>query len=279
MKKNIRGLLCVLTIYLSVFTSFVNAQNLNSISGSGFNIVVGPGAVNIPESNTVTLGFQSEFDLNYRWQMVNAHQTDNFYLRRHTFGWSPWFKIYHSGNLNKLDIDFAANNITSTGRVKSTSSEIYFSGNDAGKIVGFSAPEQANLLGMNFLTAVGYSQTGQTYQQAMSLRRFWNGSAYSSRLSVDGEVIAKEIKVQVSVPADYVFEEGYQLMSLREVENYIKSNKHLPNVPSAQTLLDDGWKVGEMNNKLLEKVEELTLYIIELKKEIDQIKKDQTLKN
>ena len=278
MKNLVKHSLYATLLYFVGITGIVNGQDLNSISGSGFNIVVGPvgaeAALNIPEPNTVTLGFQSEFNSNYRWQMVNAYLTDNFYLRRTVYGWGPWFKVFHSGNLNMLDVDFVAKNITIAEMVKSTSSEIYYSGYDAGKIVGFSSPEQANLLGMNFLTAVGFSQSGQTYQQAMSLRRFWNGSGYSSRLSVDGEVIAKEIKVQVGIPADYVFDVDYELMPLKQVEDYVTANKHLPNIPSAQTLVEEGWNVGEMNNKLLEKVEELTLYLIQFNKDMAQLSEE-----
>jgi hypothetical protein len=172
-----------------------------------------------------------------------------------------------------LDQDFAAKNLNLAEGVKSLRSEVRFGANDAGKIEGFASPEQANLLGMNFLTAVGFSTTGQTYQLAMSLRRFWNGSGYSSRLSVDGEVIAKEIKVQVSVPADYVFEQTYPLMPLEELNEYLKANKHLPKVPAASEIIAEGWEVGEMSNLLLEKIEELSLYVIQLNELNKQLEK------
>jgi hypothetical protein len=92
------------------------------------------------------------------------------------------------------------------------------------------------------------------------------------KLTVNGIVKAEEVQVVVDVPADYVFLPDYSLMPLDEVENYIQQNKHLPNVPSAEELKEKGWRLGEMNNKLLEKVEELTLYLIELKKENEELK-------
>jgi hypothetical protein len=92
------------------------------------------------------------------------------------------------------------------------------------------------------------------------------------KLTVNGKIKCEEVDVVVDVPADYVFENDYSLMPLTEVARYIRENKHLPNVPNAQTLKENGWPVGEMNNKLLEKVEELTLYLIELKKENDALK-------
>lgn len=72
--------------------------------------------------------------------------------------------------------------------------------------------------------------------------------------------------------ADFVFDEAYQLETLENVENYVRENKHLPGVPSASQQASEGVDVAEMNNILLQKVEELTLYVIELKKEIENLK-------
>ncbi len=93
------------------------------------------------------------------------------------------------------------------------------------------------------------------------------------RLTVNGKIKAEEIQVVVDVPADYVFEKDYSLMPLEEVEQFVTENKHLPGMPDAQSLIANGWQVGEMNNKLLEKVEELTLYMIQLKKTTDELQK------
>ena len=88
------------------------------------------------------------------------------------------------------------------------------------------------------------------------------------RLAVNGGILCEEVKVIVDVPAsDYVFEPDYPLMSLDSVEAYVNLNKHLPEVPSAAEFKENGYKVGEMDDLLLRKVEELTLYIIELKKQ------------
>lgn len=94
-----------------------------------------------------------------------------------------------------------------------------------------------------------------------------------SRLTVNGKIKAEEVEIVVDVPADYVFDENYERMPLAEVARYVYENKHLPNVPSAEELKEKGWQVGEMSNKLLEKVEELTLYMIELKNQSDLQKK------
>ncbi|MBB1644803.1 hypothetical protein A9970_12650 [Sphingobacterium sp. UME9] len=93
-----------------------------------------------------------------------------------------------------------------------------------------------------------------------------------AKLSVDGNILAKEIKIKtdINVP-DYVFEPDYQLKSLAEIESYIKANKHLPEVPSAKEIQADGLDVAGMNLLLLKKVEEMTLHLIEKDKIINRI--------
>jgi hypothetical protein len=106
-------------------------------------------------------------------------------------------------------------------------------------------------------------------------------SSDNFKLSVDGKVAAKEIKVTLNGWADYVFDKDYKLMSLASLEAFIKKNNHLPNIPAAQEVKEKGGiELGEMNVKLLEKIEELTLYVIELKKENVEFRKQlEELKN
>ncbi|MFT4073836.1 MAG: tail fiber protein [Dysgonamonadaceae bacterium] len=88
------------------------------------------------------------------------------------------------------------------------------------------------------------------------------------KLTVNGKIHAQEIIVDLNVPAaDYVFSKDYSLMPLHQVETFVKENSHLPEIPSASELKEKGLSVGEMQNKLLQKIEELTLYVIQLKKE------------
>jgi hypothetical protein len=94
------------------------------------------------------------------------------------------------------------------------------------------------------------------------------------KLTVNGTIHSKEVKVDMSVPGpDYVFEKDYNLLSLIELETYINQNKHLPEVPSAKDMEKEGLNLKEMNLILLKKVEELTLHLIEQQKQIDQLKK------
>lgn len=93
------------------------------------------------------------------------------------------------------------------------------------------------------------------------------------QLAVDGKLVAKSIYVTLSGNwADYVFEENYTLPSLSEVEKFYKSNKHLPEIPSAKEVAERGISVGEINTLLLKKIEELTLYVVEQQKEIEKLK-------
>lgn len=87
-------------------------------------------------------------------------------------------------------------------------------------------------------------------------------------LAVDGSIIAEEVRVELSGDwPDYVFSDDYELMSLSEVEKSIIENKHLPGIPSAAEVASEGIALGEMQKKMMEKIEELTLYLIQLKKD------------
>jgi hypothetical protein len=93
-----------------------------------------------------------------------------------------------------------------------------------------------------------------------------------TKLSVKGVIHTQEVRVDLNgaVAPDYVFEPTYNLLPLSEVESYIKANKHLPEVPSAKQMEEEGLNLKEMNLLLLKKVEELTLHLIEQQKVIER---------
>ncbi len=91
------------------------------------------------------------------------------------------------------------------------------------------------------------------------------------KFDVNGSVRANEVVVNTS-GADFVFKENYPLMSLKEVEQHIKTKKRLPGIPSAKEMQKNGIGVGEMQTNLLQKIEELTLYVIELNDENHSLK-------
>lgn len=96
----------------------------------------------------------------------------------------------------------------------------------------------------------------------------------TDKLEVNGQIHAKSIKVDIKEWADTVFEEDYDLVRLREIETYIQEHGHLPEVPSAVEVEENGIELGAMNALLLKKIEELTLHLIEKEKQIDQLIKD-----
>lgn len=91
-----------------------------------------------------------------------------------------------------------------------------------------------------------------------------------AKLAVNGDVLARKFKVTQSDWADFVFEPSYSLPPLSEVEAYVKENKHLPEIPSAKQVQEDGLDLGSNQAKLLQKIEELTLYLIEQDKRLKE---------
>jgi hypothetical protein len=96
------------------------------------------------------------------------------------------------------------------------------------------------------------------------------------KLFVKDGILTEKLKVANSEDyinwSDFVFDNDYKLMSLGNLESYIKRNKHLPEIPTAKEVAKDGIDVAAMDAKLLQKIEELTLYVIELKKEMETMK-------
>jgi hypothetical protein len=99
-----------------------------------------------------------------------------------------------------------------------------------------------------------------------------NGTMQTFQVETTGMIRGRRMKLDLNTWADYVFEEDYQLMPLSEVEAFVKKEKHLPNVPSEQELKADGADVMELNKMLMEKVEELTLYLIQQNKNTEELK-------
>ena len=94
-------------------------------------------------------------------------------------------------------------------------------------------------------------------------------TAPDEKLTVNGKIHAKEIKVDLNVPApDYVFETDYELPKLKDIQSYIAKHKHLPEVPSAKEMEKNGINLSNMNMLLLKKIEELTLHLIEKERDI-----------
>ena len=177
-------------------------------------------------------------------------------------------KVYATDEANKVNLTFSKDNSVTEGmRISSSGKNNYAD-------MAFSA--------MNYTFAVD-----ATNIKVMTMKK--NSINMLTNLDVTGKITchneievaevlkanqikAQDINVELNNAADYVFEDGYNLRSLSEVESYVKENKHLPGVPSAAEISENGMSVSQMSNLLLEKVEELTLHMIELEKENKALK-------
>ncbi len=124
---------------------------------------------------------------------------------------------------------------------------------------------------IRFFTDIGNGGAGNNVKMSIES----NGSVGigttvtgSHKLAVEGSIGAREIKVEANGWSDFVFYDNYKLPTLKEVETHIKEKGHLKDIPSAKEVEKNGIFLGEMDSKLLQKIEELTLYTIQQQKEI-----------
>ena len=133
----------------------------------------------------------------------------------------------------------------------------------------------ADFVGLAFFTQ-GVDGPGPFYE---SMRIAHNGNVGigtltpGNKLEVNGKIRSKEVIVEATGWPDYVFAEDYDLPTLAEIEAFIKASKHLPGIPSAKQVEEQGQQVGEIQKQLLKKMEEMTLHMIELKKENETLTK------
>lgn len=161
----------------------------------------------------------------------------------------------------------------------------YYNGTSKSMSTGYSGivnfdPEQGRFdIGVSESYAVA-ANTNVSIPAAMSVYKGGNvgiGTTqdYGFKLSVNGSIRAKEIRVQTSW-ADYVFADDYCLKPLAEVESYIKENKHLPDIQPASEIQENGLDMAAGTTKMMAKIEELTLYLIDQNKRLEQLEKENT---
>lgn len=114
-----------------------------------------------------------------------------------------------------------------------------------------------------------YWGTGQNATKPNYYSMFLNGN--NGDLGIRGTLVSNEVIVKIGGWSDFVFENGYKLPTLIEVENHIKENGHLKDIPSTNEVIENGISLGQMNSKLLQKIEELTLYAIAQEKKIEEL--------
>ncbi len=210
----------------------------------------------------------------YPWSIGTVYNNNTFAIGQGKTSDSqftnPFFTINTSGNVGigtttpvaKLQVDAEGNpaNIE----------------NQASNGFAIKGSDQILYMGVNSASHVSYIQSvdyGTTVAPLLLNARGGNVGIGTTtpdyKLDVNGTVRAKEIVVNLNEGADFVFEEDYALRPLKEVREFIQTNKHLPEIPSAANMVENGLDMGEFQIKLLQKIEELTLYIIEQDKRLE----------
>ena len=141
--------------------------------------------------------------------------------------------------------------------------------NNEGSFIGLRNDQQFGVFGDGSWKFAIDNADGTMYVGSPNLDSENPALGVGYKLRVYGKIISEEVRVQLKTAwPDYVFSKNYKLRSLPEIEKYIKENNHLPNMPAAAEVEKSGIALGEMQTKMMEKIEELTLYLIEANKKI-----------
>ncbi|WP_339608921.1 hypothetical protein [uncultured Roseivirga sp.] len=225
-------------------------------------------------------GFLFQNNSSFRAQLAWIDNGGNGYFGVYNYALGKWQQKWR--NDDSVTIDATLNVIGSS----SFSGASYFNGgnnyiNTTGNESGFLFQNNSSFRAQLAWIDNGGNGYFGIYNYALGIwQQKWlnDGSVrIDANLNVLGNLEAKKVKVTAtpgSVP-DYVFQPSYKLKTLNELEAYIKANSHLPNIPNAKEIEANGQNLGEMQLKLLEKIEELTLYTIEQSKEIERLKKSE----
>lgn len=184
--------------------------------------------------------------------------TQNPSEKLHVMGdqWPVFMKVQNDNGYIKIGFNGAHGVIDSDARMQLN----YYSGEDV--VVGGENPGEGSFYAMHN-TYLGYDDG----QVAIGCHDFDPGAL----LTVDGKIACEDVEVKQLNFADYVFKPGYKLMTFEELRSYIDQYGHLPGVPSAEEIAEDGLSLSEQSRIQMEKIEELTLYILQLEQRIKEL--------
>ncbi|MCX2495302.1 hypothetical protein OQX63_17560 [Pedobacter sp. PF22-3] len=220
---------------------------------------------------------------------INHYNQGNTYINPQggkvgigTFSPTELFNVNGNSHLDRLRLGNAVFNWNSRNSINS-----FNSGQDAGLNGGWIAADFGGSDNLSDRLVIGSGFGGRTIIGTHNYNLTqWGGDLIinptgsrvgigttnpTDMLTVAGKIGAREIKVSTNAGADFVFEADYKLPELAELEKFIKINRHLPEIPAAKQMVENGVNLGELNIKLLQKVEELTLHLIEKDKQINAL--------
>lgn len=221
---------------------------------------------NFPNNQNWWSIFQTQFtDTRYDAQLAFGLNSEDLWLRYNFNGnWKKWKKIIltdYKGNVGLQSLTVTGNNSISS--VNGFRNMIEFTDGSHAAMVFHPGLKDELMFGFhtngNFYWGTGRSATKPNFY-SMYL------SGETGNLGLKGKLTCNEVEVKVGGWSDFVFDNDYKLKDLEEVESYIEENNHLPDIPSEKEVIERGINLGNMDAKLLQKIEELTLYVIEQNK-------------
>ncbi|SCY69892.1 hypothetical protein SAMN02927916_3029 [Flavobacterium anhuiense] len=312
-KRRLLNKNCLAGLFLLLGT-IVNAQFLAQTFSADLNTFANDLAIYTPATLNKPSNFGTVLALRYwegpgtsDWRSQLAFGTENeLYYRQSTNNggtvWSSWNKVYHSGNLNNNQTDFHAKNLTAKELAIYSNesvngwgiSHLYWQGHSLimgspkgayahnsiilrpggatnGVLESTFEIDAANEID-NYDTRIRFATSGSSFINAGNVGIGTKNP--QNKLDVNGTIHSKEVKVDMDGWSDFVFKKEYNLPTLLEVEKHINEKGHLENIPSEKEVIKNGINLGEMDAKLLQKIEELTLYVIDLNKKLEEQNKE-----
>lgn len=249
----------------------------NAKSGNGYTLLNNANAANAPGTH---YGYYHPFNFEYTSKNGTGNLTqlaipygngasinNGIWMRgRYSGSWSNWVRVLSEG----MNGNVGVGTTNPKEKLDVNGSVIIKNGHNLswGNKYGAGIPTIA----ANTNSGLHFYPSGSSLGATMQI--FKDGKTkFTNNIVVLGKIESKEVKVTNTPTADFVFEENYNLPSLKSIEKHIKKNKHLPEIASAKEMEKNGVNLGDFQIQLLQKIEELTLYTIDQQKEIEELKR------